>query len=256
MDDRDALEAFCREFAAVDGAKVLVHGGGVMAGRLQEALGIPVVKIEGRRVTDERTLEVVTMVYAGLCNKTIVALLQKYGCNAIGLSGADGSCVKALKRPPLGVDAQTIPSGMASEVVPGDPGRRMVDFGLVGDVTPESVNAAFLKMLVEQGLTPVLCAVNHDGAGQLLNTNADTVASSVASALGAELDIVFEKAGVLEDIGDPGSVIPLITPRSFEDLKAAGKIADGMIPKIRNAFAALEAGCPEVRIGRTRVVLE
>ena len=264
VDDRPALEAFCRDFAAVPGPKVLVHGGGVMAGRLQEALGIPVVKIEGRRVTDERTLEVVTMVYAGLCNKTIVALLQASGCNALGLSGADGSCVTA-RRPPIPVGGPTAPdrasvsnpSGAAPDraSVSNPSGGRLVDFGFVGDVTPESVNAEFLRTMLDAGLTPVLCAINHDGEGCLLITNADTVASSVASALGATLNIVFEKPGVLLDVNDPQSVIPLITPATFEALKASGQIADGMIPKIQNAIAALHAGCPEVRIGATRISL-
>lgn len=230
VDNPAMLEAFCRDFAALGGPKVLVHGGGVMAGRLQEALGIPEVKIQGRRVTDAETLKVVTMVYAGLCNKTITALFQKEGCNAIGLAGCDASVIKAEKRAPLAIDG------------------REVDFGFVGDVSPASVNADALNGLVSLGLVPVICAINHDGKGNLLNTNADTVASSVAAALGAELITCFEKPGVLLDRNDDSSVIPHIDPQSFERLKAEGRIADGMIPKLESAFKALGQGVVKVTV--------
>ena len=219
---RDALlEAFCRDFAALEGPKVLVHGGGALAGRFQKALGIEPVKYEGRRVTDDATLQVVTMVYAGWCNKRVVSLLQAAGCDAIGLS-SDG---------------------------------RTVDFGWVGDVSPASVRTEFLRLLLGNGLTPVLCAINHDGAGQLLNTNADTVAASVAAALGAGLTTCFEQPGVLADRNDPSSVIPFIDKETYASLKARGIVADGMIPKLDQAFDALAKGAAEVRICHSSALL-
>jgi len=230
VDNREALESFCKDFAALDGPKVLVHGGGAVANHIQKALGQEPVKIAGRRVTDEETLKVVTMVYSGLCNKTITALLQKEGCNAIGLSGCDGNVICAKKRAPLMID--------------GEP----VDFGFVGDVTAESVNVAFLESLIAQGITPVLCAINHDGEGNLLNTNADTIASSVAIALHAELVYCFEKDGVLMDKDDNSSIIASISPESYVNLKNQGIIADGMIPKLDNAFKAMAKGAGNVTI--------
>ena len=230
VDDQQALESFCKEFAALEGPKVLVHGGGAVANHIQKALGQEPIKIAGRRVTDAETLKVVTMVYSGLCNKSIAALLQKYGCNAIGLSGCDGNVICAKKRAPL--------------MIEGEP----VDFGFVGDVTEDSVNADFLNSLIAQGITPVLCAINHDGEGNLLNTNADTIASSVAIALGAELVYCFEKDGVLMDKDDNSSIIPTITYDSYIDLKAKGIIADGMIPKLDNAFKAMSKGAGNVTI--------
>ena len=238
LDDDALLEAFCRDFAALTGPKVLVHGGGALAGRFQKALGIEPVKYEGRRVTDEATLQVVTMVYAGWCNKQVVARLQALGCNAVGLSGCDGSVITASKRPPKALsDGQ------------------VVDFGWVGDVTPDSVRTEFLQLLLDNGLTPVLCAINHDGKGQLLNTNADTVASSVAAALGAALVTCFEQPGVLRDREDPSSVIPLIDKDLYASLKADGIVADGMIPKLDQAFDALGRGAAEVRICHSSALL-
>lgn len=238
LDDELLLEAFCRDFAALKGPKVLVHGGGALAGRFQKALGIEPVKYEGRRVTDADTLQVVTMVYAGWCNKHVVSLLQADGCNAIGLSGCDGSVITASKRPPLTLsDGQT------------------VDFGWVGDVTPASVKAHFLELLLEKGLTPVLCAINHDGEGHLLNTNADTVASSVAAALGAALVTCFEQPGVLRNREDASSVIPIINEETYAALKADGIVADGMIPKLDQAFDALAKGASEVRICHSSALL-
>lgn len=230
VDNPAMLESFCRDFARLEGPKVLVHGGGVMAGRVQEALGNPQVKIQGRRVTDAETLKVVTMVYAGLCNKTIVALLQREGCDALGLSGCDASVIKASRRAPLVIDG------------------REVDFGFVGDVSAQSVDAERLRAFCGMGLVPVLSAINHDGEGNLLNTNADTVASSVAAALGAELVTCFEKKGVLLDVDDDGSVLPALNPESYEALKAEGRIADGMIPKLQNAFKALRDGASKITI--------
>ncbi|NLZ18675.1 MAG: acetylglutamate kinase [Bacteroidales bacterium] len=226
VDDPQALERFCAEFAALPGPKVLVHGGGVRASQVQKALGQEPVKIEGRRVTDAAALEVVTMVYAGWCNKDIVARLQAHGCNAVGLSGCDGAAVTARRRPP-----KTLSDGVTQ-----------VDFGFVGDVTPESVNVPFLELLLDAGMTPVLCAINHDGAGQLLNTNADTVAASISVALGAKLFYCFEKNGVLCTPEDDSSVIPSLDPAGYARLKAEGRVADGMIPKLDNAFRALQDG--------------
>ena len=231
LDDASLFKSFCRDFAALEGPKVLVHGGGALAGKVQKALGMEPVKYEGRRVTDDATLQVVTMVYAGWCNKQMVALLQSFGCNAVGLAGCDGSVITAAKRPP-----KALSDG------------RVVDFGWVGDVTPDSVNAAFLQQLLDAGYTPVLCAINHDGAGQLLNTNADTVASSVAAALGAGLVTCFEQPGVLEDRNDPSSVIPFIDKDLYASLKERGVVADGMIPKLDQAVDALEKGAAGVRI--------
>lgn len=220
------LEDFCRDFAAAPGPKILVHGGGVMASELQKSLGQVPVKIEGRRVTDSDALKAVTMTYAGWCNKSLVATLQKYGCNALGLAGCDANVITARKRAP-----KTLMDGVTK-----------VDYGFVGDVFPESVNAAFLSSLLGMGITPVLCAINHDGEGQLLNTNADTIASSVAAAMGAELVCCFELDGVLRDFEDKSSVIPQVSAADFERMKADGTIADGMIPKIENCLQALRKG--------------
>ena len=240
VDDPQALERFCEEFAALPGPKLIVHGGGVKASQVQKALGQEPVKIEGRRVTDADTLEVVTMVYAGLCNKDIVARLQKHGCNAIGLAGCDGSVVTARRRPP-----KTLSDGVTK-----------VDFGFVGDVTPASVNVPFVMQLLDAGLVPVFCAINHDGAGQLLNTNADTMAGAISAALGAKLFYCFEKNGVLCDRNDESSVIPSIDPAEFERLKAEGRVAEGMIPKLENSFAALRNGACGVVIRNAAHLLE
>ena len=232
VDDPAALERFCRDFAAVEGPKVLVHGGGVRASQVQKALGQEPVKVEGRCVTDAQTLEVVTMVYAGWCNKDIVARLQAEGCNAIGLAGCDGGVITARRRPP-----KTLSDGVTT-----------VDYGFVGDVTPASVNRNFLLQLLSAGLVPVLSAINHDGAGQLLNTNADTVAAAICVALGAKLFYCFEKNGVLCDRNDDQSVIPVLDPQAYQRLKTEGRVADGMIPKIDNAFQALRDGAAGVVI--------
>jgi len=238
VDNPEVLDAFLSDFAKFEGSKVLVHGGGVMASQMQKSLGMEPVKIEGRRVTDAATLQVVTMVYAGWCNKNIVSILQKYNCNAIGLAGCDGNAVTAAKRPPIKI------------------GEQMVDFGFVGDVTSDSVNASFLNTLLEAGITPVLCAINHDGNGNLLNTNADTIASSVATALKAdELIYCFEKDGVLYDKDDDSSVITSINPDYYLQLKAEGRIADGMIPKMDNSFKAIREGVGKVTIKHARNLL-
>lgn len=233
VDNPAALEKFCSDFAAMPGEKILVHGGGALASRLQKALGIEPRMIDGRRVTDAQTLKVVTMVYAGWCNKTIVSLLQARGCNAIGLSGPDASMITATRRPP---------------VPAGDGSGALLDFGNVGDVGPESVNVIGLRAMLEVGLVPVFCAITHDGSGNLLNTNADSVACAISCAINAKLLYCFEKNGVLYEKFDETSVIPLIGPEKFLRLKTEGRIAEGMIPKLENSFAALRSGTASVVI--------
>lgn len=231
LDDQPALEMFCRDFASLAGPKLLVHGGNVLASRVQEALGVPPIRVEGRRVTDAAALQVVTMVYAGWYNKSVVALLQREGCDAVGLSGCDGALITASRRPPL-----TLADGSK------------LDYGFVGDVTPASVRIPFVLSLLEQGFVPVLSAINHDGRGQLLNTNADTVAASLAAALGARLVYCFEKPGVLADPERDDSVLQSIDTSDFEKLKASGTVSDGMLPKLETAFSALRSGAREVFI--------
>ena len=236
MDNPEKLEKFAADFATVNGPKVLIHGGGAIASQMQKKLGFEPVMIEGRRVTDADTLRIVTMVYAGWCNKTIVALLQKNGCNAIGLSGADGAVIKASQRPPV---------KLAST-------GETVDYGYVGDLKPENIDADFIIRLTEMGLTPVFCAITCTADGQLLNTNADTVASSIAMSLAskAEADLVFcfEKDGVLADKNDDSSLIEKIDAETFEKLKAERIVADGMLPKLENAFKAIANGVSQVVI--------
>ena len=265
VDNPELLQEFVRDFAAMPGMKALIHGGGVMASQMQKSMGMTPVMVEGRRVTDEATLKVVTMVYAGWCNKNITALLQAEGCNAIGLSGADGNAIKARKRPPVHVESL----------------GEDVDYGFVGDVTGESVNAGFIYSLMERGIVPVFNAINHDGEGNLLNTNADTIASSVAIAMAnykyrsprevccrceecthcsddgrltheTELIYCFEKDGVLYDKDDDSSVIPEIDRERFAELKAEGRVADGMIPKLANSFKAIDSGVARVIIKHAR----
>ena len=233
VDKPEALQLFLHDFQRMEGPKVLIHGGGILASQLSEKLGIAVTMQNGRRVTDAQTLRIVTMVYAGLVNKQIVAALQEAGCNAIGLSGADGNSVPAARRP-----------------------AEPFDWGFVGDVTPDGINTALLNILFEQRLCPVFCAITHDTHGSLLNTNADTMASSLARALArtyaVRLIYCFEKDGVLSDPCDEGSVIPLITPGIYRQLLERQIVAGGMIPKLDNAFAALADGVSEVIIKHAR----
>lgn len=229
IDSEEALSSFVSDFASIEGPKVLVHGGGKLATRLAERLDIPTTMIDGRRVTDSDTLDVVTMVYAGLVNKRIVAMLQSLGCNAIGLSGADGGAVRATRR-----------------------AANPIDFGFVGDISVEGVDAAFIRNLTEQGIVPVFCSIMHDGKGQLLNCNADSVASAVAVGLATECDtellFCFEKRGVMRDIDDDTSVIANINREGYKALLAEGVVNKGMIPKIDGAFRALECGVKVVTI--------
>lgn len=240
VNNPDMIEKFCKDFSELPGPKILVHGGGKMASKVQKDLGKEAVKIEGRRVTDEDTLKVVTMVYAGWCNKYIVACLQKYGCNAVGLAGCDGSAIRADRRPPKTLsDGQTV-----------------VDYGFVGDVSSASVNTAFIDMLLDNGCVPVFCAIDHNGRGQLLNTNADTIASAVAVAMNGILVFCFEKNGVLYDKDDDSSIIPSIDPALYSKLKSEGRVADGMIPKLDNSFAALREGAAGVVIKHSSDLLK
>lgn len=229
IDDERKLESFLSEFSTLPSPKILVHGGGKEASRLSSAMGIEPNMINGRRVTDKETLNIVTMVYAGLINKRIVSKLQSYGCNAIGLSGCDGNAIKATRRAP-----------------------HPIDYGFVGDIDIDDVNREFLATLLSAGTIPVICAIMHDGKGTLLNCNADTVASSVAKALSAdyETDLIycFELPGVLADINNPNSIVELITPSMRDSLVDSGVIKGGMIPKIDNAIGAVEGGVKNVVI--------
>ena len=246
VEEADTLAQLLTDFAQIPGLKILVHGGGVMASSLQKRLGIEPVMIAGRRVTDARTLEIVTMVYAGWCNKHVTATLQKYGCNALGLCGADGKAILAARRPPVKVPPVKV-------ALTGEAEIREVDYGFAGDISPEGVNVPLFESFLNRKIMPVLCAITYDGNGNLLNTNADSVASAVAEALAGAghetvLTYCFEKKGVLEDKNDPDSVIPEITPEYYETLKSEGRVADGMIPKLDNAFKALANGVSKVVI--------
>ena len=229
VDNPEALSRFVTDFAKLQGPKILVHGGGKEATMLSARLEIPTTMIDGRRVTTRETLDVVTMVYAGLINKRIVSALQSCGCNAIGLSGADGNIIPATRRP-----------------------ATPVDYGFVGDIDASKINTAFLATLLDSGIVPVFCAIMHDGNGTLLNCNADSVASAVAVAASriapARLVFCFEKDGVLADVNNPGSLIESVTPQSYTGLREKGIVNKGMIPKIDNAFAAIAAGVESVTI--------
>lgn len=229
IDSESDLLEFVRLLSEVSGPKILVHGGGKGASEMMKNLGIAPRMVNGRRITDAATLDIVTMFYAGKTNKQLVTALQSSGVNALGLSGADGNVIQATKRP-----------------------VRDVDYGFVGDLSEASVNKALIHQFLEIGLTPVFCAINHDGHGQLLNTNADTIAASVAKALSdkyaVELHFCFEKRGVLTDVNDDNSVIEKITLANYGELKESGIISDGMLPKLENAFDALQFGVDRVII--------
>ncbi|CDD84338.1 acetylglutamate kinase [Bacteroides sp. CAG:462] len=233
VEEASSLQRLLTDFAAISGHKLLVHGGGRSATRIAEQLGIESRMVDGRRITDAETLRVVTMVYGGLVNKNIVAGLQARGVNALGLTGADMDVIRSVKRP-----------------------VKDIDYGYVGDV--ERVDARLLGDLIARGVVPVMAPLTHDGAGNLLNTNADTIASETARALAARFDVTlvycFEKKGVLCDPDDEDSVIPSLNRRSFEALTADGTIAGGMIPKIENALAAIEAGVKRVIITRADAI--
>ena len=228
IDDKDELDVFLKNFANIPGKKILVHGGGKWVSEMSRQLGIEVKMTNGRRITDERTLEVVTMILPGLANKKIVAKLQGYGCNALGLTGADGNTISAIKRP--------VKNGL--------------DFGFVGDI--EKVEVSNVQFLIESGFVPVFTAITHDKNGQLLNTNADTIASALAVGLTKEYKVdlyyCFEKQGVLIDQDDDDSLISKIHEGNYSKLKQEGIINAGMLPKVDNAFDAINAGVNRVHI--------
>ncbi len=232
VEDEQQLAQLLKDFSAISGRKVLVHGGGRKATKTAERLGIETKMVGGRRVTDGNMLEVVTMVYGGLVNKNLVARLQANGVNAIVLTGADGNVIRSHQRPPVMVDGKS------------------VDFGYVGDV--DCADGALLSRLIEAGITPVMAPLTHDGQGHILNTNADTIASETAKALAAYYDVTlifsFEKKGVLRNPDDDDSVIASITREDFERYKADGTISGGMLPKIENALKAVDAGVSKVII--------
>ena len=239
VENADSLSSLLDKFASIEGHKVLVHGGGRSATRIAERLGLPQQMVAGRRVTDADTLRVVTMVYAGLVNKNIVAQLQVRGINALGLTGADMNVISSHRRPP-------------KQVRMDDGSTQTVDYGFVGDI--DQVNADLLADLIAKGVVPVMCPIGHDTQGSLLNTNADTIAAEVAKALARNFEVTlvycFEKRGVLRDADDDDSVIPCITQAEFPVLVEQGIVSGGMLPKLENAFDAIRAGVHEVVITR------
>lgn len=227
VENSESLNSLLKDFAAVEGKKLLVHGGGRSATQMAARLGVETKMVDGRRITDEAMLEVVTMVYGGLVNKRIVAGLQALGIDAVGLTGADMNIVLSDKRK---VSA--------------------VDYGWVGDV--KRVNAEAVATLIESGCCPVVAPLTHDGCGHMLNTNADTMAGEMAKAMAAHYDVTLmfclEKPGVLADENDDSSLIPTITPAVLDDLKRRGVVSGGMIPKLDNAIACVSAGVESVVI--------
>lgn len=233
VEEEATLQALLSDFAAIEGRKVLVHGGGRSATKLAARLDIESQMVNGRRITDAETLKIVTMVYGGLVNKNIVARLQACGVNALGLTGADMDVIRSVKRP-----------------------VKDVDYGFVGDV--ERVDATLLGDLIAKGVVPVMAPLTHDGCGNMLNTNADTIAGETAKALAQLFDVTlvycFEKRGVLRDENDDDSVIPQITRADFEQLVADGVVQGGMIPKLENAFEALRTGVSQVIITQASAI--
>ena len=233
VEEKESLDNLLDRFAAIEGYKILIHGGGRSATRIAEKLGIESRMIEGRRVTDEATLQVVTMVYGGLVNKNIVAGLQARGVNALGLTGADANVLQAHKRP-----------------------VKEVDWGFVGDI--DKADGAILEGLIKQGIVPIMAPLTHDGKGNLLNTNADTIAAETAKGLAPYFDVTltycFEHPGVMRNPEDSTSVIKLIDSNVYKELLADGTISGGMIPKIDNAFNALKGGVSKVIITKADAI--
>lgn len=229
LDNPESLKKFLQDFASIKEPKILIHGGGKIATRLGEQLGIESNYVNGRRITDSQTLDLVTMVYGGLVNKQIVASLQKLECNAMGVTGADGNLIKAKKRP-----------------------VKDIDYGFVGDITTESVNSTLLYFLLKQNIVPVFAPLTY-ADGTMLNTNADTIASVLAVSMGKHFDVrlifCFEKKGVLRDVNNTDSVIRHLPKKLYEDLLTKNVFADGILPKLENAYAAIHAGVKEVLIG-------
>ncbi|MEJ7644119.1 MAG: acetylglutamate kinase [Chryseolinea sp.] len=230
LDHPESLGEFLKDFSAIRAPKVLIHGGGKIATTLGNQLGIESHYIRGRRITDAQTLDLVTMVYGGLVNKQLVARLQAQGCNAFGVTGADGNLISAVKRP-----------------------VKEIDYGYVGDIGPENVNTALLHSMLKLETTPVFASLTH-ADGRMLNTNADTIASVLAVALSKHFDVrlifCFEKKGVLEDVGRDDSVIHHLSKTKYDQLLPGNVFTEGILPKLENAFAALDAGVREVLIGQ------
>lgn len=237
IDNEQNLSAFLTAFASIPARKILIHGGGKIATKIGDQLGVASHYVNGRRITDDATIDIVTMVYGGLVNKKIVAQLQSKGCNAIGLTGADANLIPAVKRP-----------------------VKEVDFGWVGDVDATRMPVDTCRLFLDNGIVPVFAPLTHDAQGHILNTNADTIASSIAVALSAAYNVrlvyCFEKKGVLENVEDDDSVIRLITQSKYAQLLDEGKLFAGILPKIDNAFAAIEAGVKEVLIGDANDLLQ
>lgn len=236
VDDTEALDSFLQKFALIGATKILVHGGGKIASSIGKQMGIEPNYVNGRRITDKQTIDLVTMVYGGLINKKLVAALQSLQCNAIGLTGADANMLPAVKRP-----------------------VREIDFGFVGDIS-SAMSTKSLQLLLENGLVPVVAPLTHDGKGQMLNTNADTIAASLAIALSRLYEVrliyCFEKKGILEHVEDEDSVINLINNERYDQLAGAGVLTDGILPKIENAFNAIHSGVKEVLIGHANDLLQ
>ncbi|HWB24172.1 MAG TPA: acetylglutamate kinase [Chitinophagaceae bacterium] len=235
IDDEAKLSSFLQSFAQLEGKKILVHGGGKLATKLAAQLGVEQQMIDGRRITDAETLKIVTMVYAGYINKNIVARLQAQGCDAIGLCGADGNAILSHKRR-----------------------HASIDYGFVGDV--DEVNTGFLKRLLDDNINIVFAPVTHNKEGMLLNTNADTIAQEIAQAMSSIFEVTlvysFEKAGVLMDANDDSTIIPTITPAYYAALKEKQVIFAGMIPKLDNAFTAINKGVGRVIIGKAEMLAQ
>jgi acetylglutamate kinase len=235
IDDEGKLTSFLQSFAKIEGKKILVHGGGKLATRVAEAMGIDQQIIDGRRITDAETLKVVTMVYAGYINKNIVAVLQANNCAAIGITGADGNLIQAHQRK-----------------------NKEVDYGFVGDI--DVINSKLLSGLLNDNFSVIVAPITHNKQGQLLNTNADTIAQEIAKAMSNFFEVhliySFEKAGVLKDVTDEDSVINEINPSNYIQLKEQNIIFEGMIPKLDNAFAALENGVKRIVIGNAEKLFE
>lgn len=231
IDHADQLDRFLTDFAGLEGKKILVHGGGKIATAMGEKLGIVSRYENGRRITDADTIDLVTMVYGGLINKKMVAALQRLGCDAIGLTGADGNMIPAVRRPVTDVD-----------------------FGFVGDVVSDRMDGGRVKGLLDLGLVPVFAPLTHDGQGQMLNTNADTIASVLGIALAAYYQVrliyCFDKKGVLRSLDDENDVVHLMDHAVYQGLLAAGVLHDGILPKLENAFDAITRGVGEVVIGQ------
>jgi len=230
IDDETKLSSFLKSFAAIEEQKILVHGGGKIATKIGEQLGIESKYIDGRRITDTATIDLVTMVYAGLINKKIVAQLQSLGCNAIGVTGADANLIPANKR-----------------------AVKDIDYGFAGDVNSETIPISNWSSIIDAGFIPVVAPITHDNKGQLLNTNADTIAQEVAKAISGSYEVSlvysFEKAGVLLDVNDESTTVKKLDESYYNKLKKEGKIFAGMLPKLDNAFAAINSGVEKVIIG-------